>query len=288
MVEYSNPIPPDHMNRGKDSGLRDLMLLGIGGLGLLVAVMFGLMLLGGAVGRMIPFSYELAVVEHFAPQAVTRPDSGRALELQELADRLARHMRLPEDMRITVHYDNDPQVNAFATVGGQVIILGGLLSNVKSENELAMVMAHEIAHIKNRDVAANLFGAAIMALFYTAFFGGEGVSTDIFQGAGGLLRLGFSREAERQADADALRALVREYGHANGAVDLFETLDAANIEAGGGLLNDFEMLRTHPSIDKRIAAVKELANELEAPLEGPLAPLSNTLGSAPSLGKSAK
>ncbi|MEM6902420.1 MAG: M48 family metalloprotease [Pseudomonadota bacterium] len=289
MVEYSNPIPPDHMNRGDQRIWRDLVVLGLGGVGILFVSLYLLMLLGGVIGRMIPFSYEYALVKYVSPSSVTRAEAGQAYELQKLADRLAAHMNLPEDMEITVHYSADPQVNAFATIGGQIYILEGLISRVESENELAMVVAHEIAHIKHRDVSANLFAALVANLFYMTFIGSEGVDNYAFSTSNTLLTLGISREAERMADAAALRALAAEYGHANGSRELFRTLEASLPDQDLSLLDDLEILKTHPSIDKRIAAIETLVNELEVSLHGPLVPLTDGLkGTSPTTNPATK
>ena len=55
-----------------------------------------------------------------------------------------------------MHYDASDTVNAFATLGGHVVIYRGLLEKLPNENVVAMVVAHEIAHIKHRDPVAAL------------------------------------------------------------------------------------------------------------------------------------
>ena len=97
-----------------------------------------------------------------------------------------------------------------------------------SENALAMVIAHEIAHVRHRDPIAALGGGATLALLL-AIAGGNVQS--LAPQVAGLVQRGYSREAERLADEDALGALERFYGHAGGAADVFRQLGAARTGA---------------------------------------------------------
>lgn len=63
---------------------------------------------------------------------------------------------LPASIKVTVHYIDEPVINAFATIGGHVFIYRGLIDAITSENGLSMVLAHEIAHINNRHPIAAL------------------------------------------------------------------------------------------------------------------------------------
>ena len=204
MVKYENPHIPDHMNRSQTNPLWDFTLLGLLVIGTIAALVFLAFVIGGFLGRLIPFSGEQWIVRQINPDWLERPTTGKAAELQELADRLTAHMNLPDGMEIVVHYVDDPTVNAFATVGGQVVMFRGLVSRVKSENELAMVMAHEIAHIKHRDVASSMGGAFLAAVVYSMLLGNDGINGNLLNSASGLLQLSFSRSAESAADAEGL------------------------------------------------------------------------------------
>ena len=107
----------------------------------------------------IPYRYE-AKLAATLPSLVGVPntESGRQVqtELQALADRLAASMQMPEGMQVRVGYRDQDTVNAFATIGGQLVFFRGLLARIENEDALAMVMAHELAHLKHRHVSAAL------------------------------------------------------------------------------------------------------------------------------------
>jgi predicted Zn-dependent protease len=181
-------------------------------------------------------------------------------------------MDLPEDLRITVHYLDEPDINAFATLGGHVFVLRGLIARVPDENALAMVMAHEIAHAANRDVAANMGGALLLQLVLGTVTGMSQETVDgLIWGPNALLLRQFSREAERAADRDALAAVAATYGHTAGADAFFRILLD---EIGETLPNEGpEFLSTHPLTAGRIEELGALAEARGWTPEGEATPL---------------
>lgn len=272
MVEYSNPKVPDEVNITRNSSAYDLVLLGLLAIGSLAALVFLVFFLGGFLGRLIPFETERNMVAWVDEGLLEPATEGPSGALQELVDRLTPHMDLPEGMSVVVRYEVNPLVNAFATVGGQITIMSGLIDEMESENELAMVLAHEMAHIKHRDVASALGGSILLGLSYSLIFG-DSSAGGLFTNAGGLMQLSFSRDAERAADLAALEAVTALYGHGNGSIALYEILRDAETEIPGGWLNKAEVLRTHPNIENRIEYLEQAARAREINMAGPLTPL---------------
>ena len=272
MVEYSNPKVPDEVNISRNSTAHDFVLLGLLAIGSLAAIVFLIFFVGGFLGRLVPFETERNMVAWASPKLLDPATEGPSGALQDLADRLTPHMELPEGMTVVVRHEVNPLVNAFATVGGQITIMSGLIDEIESENELAMVLAHEMAHIKNRDVAGAIGGGILLSLTYSLVFG-DGGAGNIFGNAGSLMQLSFSREAERAADREALLAITSLYGHGNGSVQLLEVLKDSETEVPSMWSDSVEVLQTHPHVDNRIEALKALAQEQEISLTGPLTPL---------------
>jgi predicted Zn-dependent protease len=150
------------------------------------------------------------------------PSAGE-LKLQALLDELTRQM--PEsNFEYTVHIAQSPQVNALALPGGNILVFSGLLKEVKSENELSMVLAHELGHFAHRDQLRGLGRGAVFIVLSGAVFGVDSQITEFAQKALLTTELEFSRQQEAAADKFALGLLYKRYGHVGGAVDFFEHL----------------------------------------------------------------
>lgn len=241
---------PEGINADPEHPLKELAWLG-GGLLLLVVLVVAVMSFAAqGLARHIPFAYEQSITADFA--ADMEDDDGETQAwLQALADDLAAGMDLPEGMSIHVHYVDDDLVNAFATLGGHVVVFRGLLDATPNENALAMVLAHEIAHVRHRDPIVALGRGVLVATALAAVTGvsGNDVASRVLGDAGLMTSLHFSRKQESAADDAALEALARHYGHVAGATLIFEHFLADEKEAGFHIP---ELFATHPASQRRI------------------------------------
>lgn len=287
-MKFDNVPVPEGINVSRHSPLADLFLLGFGVIAILGLLGAGLYLFGGTLARYAPYSWEAALVEAvfqgmedveeagLGEHAAAAPAEAEVeAALQSLADRLAARMSLPEGMAVRVHYLDDDQVNAFATLGGRVFVLRGLIARLPDENALAMVMAHEIAHLANRDPAAALGGGLLLQLMLGLVLGEvPGALQGLVVGENTLVVRAFGREAERRADRDALAAVADLYGHVGGAGRIFEVFLEEWDRVGG---EGPALLSTHPLGRERIAAIEALAEAKGWPLEGERMPLPEAL-----------
>jgi predicted Zn-dependent protease len=137
-------------------------------------------------------------------------------------------------------------------------------------------MAHEIAHAANRDPAASLGGTLLLQLVLAVVLDSAPESLEgLIHGPNALLLTGFSREAERRADRDALAAVAALYGHVGGATTIFEVFleDAAR----SGAEEPPAFLGTHPLSRERIAGIKDRAKSRGWSLQGEATPLPPAL-----------
>ena len=208
--------------------------------------------------RYIPFHYEHSLAQSFIKE-IDRPHPFDE-KLAPLAKKLAGAMDLPDGVEVTVHYADENVVNAFATIGGHVVIYRGLVEKLESENALAMVVAHEIAHIKHRHPIRSLGRGVVVMLALMALAGvqGDDLVGSIVGSAGSLTLLGFSRAQENEADASALAAVNSVYGHTAGAFQLYEVLLEEHGESGKNLP---VFLSTHPLTSERMLALREIVRE---------------------------
>ena len=219
----------------------------------------------------LPFSAEVALAQRLVDQPVKPEHAARTAELQRVADQVAERMALPVGMAVVVTYSNSAVVNAYATVGGRIQVFKGLLHELHSEEALAALLAHEIAHVKHRHVAASLGRGLAVALLLSVVSADAGAAAAeaALGSAAGFTMLGYSREQEAQADQEALQAVVALHGHAGGLVELFTRLGQADKGPGPKL----EALNSHPLTEARLAAVQAQARERGWPTSGALTPL---------------
>ena len=249
-MEYSNPEIPEGINSSKAHPLKEFLWLTSGVLASIFVLIFALVVFVDVLTAYIPFSIEKKIP---FPEFEVGTEQGPLPEyLQSLADRIVKSEDLPDEMKITIHYLDDETVNAFATLGGHVFFFRGLLEKLPNENALAMLMAHEIAHVKHRHPIKSLGRGLVagLALSVISTTAGDAIMGNFLGEAGYLTILKYSREMELEADDTAINALKSIYGHLGGADDLFKIL-----KEQAGSLEPPEFFSTHPLTDDRIAEI---------------------------------
>lgn len=153
------------------------------------------------------------------------------------------------------HVAESDELNAFAIPGGHMVVYTGLLKAVKRPEELAGVLAHEMAHVTQRHSLRNMIEALGLSLIVQTIFGdASGLVALASEGSETLLRQKFSRDTEREADDIGWDLLVLANIDPRGMIDFFRTMQseleksAATAAVDGGL----SFLSTHPATSERI------------------------------------
>ena len=159
------------------------------------------------------------------------------------------------------------EVNAFCMPGGKIVVYEGLLPLVSSEDELAVVIGHEVAHAvakhSNERMSQELisqYGASILnATLSTKSAAVQTIGGTVF-GLGAQLgvMLPYSRQHEYEADYMGLVFMTMAGYNPNSAITFWQKMSAAS---GGGSSSDF--MSTHPSDSKRIAEIQRRLPEME-------------------------
>ncbi len=209
-MKLENPPQPEQYDPDAEQPVRELVILLVAVLAITLVATAALAWLAGGLAPRLPFTVEREFMA--GKMAVDERYAAESAELQRLAERIAAAMALDADMKLTLHYSDDLAVNAYATLGGHVVVHRGLIARVGSENALAAVLAHEIAHIRHRHPAAAAGrGIAVgLALTVVSAAVGNRVSEWIVGTTGMGVLLSYSREQETAADEDALRAVATE------------------------------------------------------------------------------
>ena len=176
-------------------------------------------------------------------------------ELQDYVESLTREMYtlVDDDQEIRVQVIKGDTINAFATLGGYIFVFEGLIDAVDNENALAMVLAHEIAHVHHRDPLLST-GRAILIQLAISTLSGSGIDPNSVDTSSDVLLNTYSRDQELAADELALTLLQQKYGHVGGATTLFELIDDYSPES-------IEFLSTHPDTGARIDQIKAIADD---------------------------
>jgi len=271
---YENRIPSEGINVTRVHPLKQFFQLAIAALVLIIALVFFLQLSGAWLAKRIPFAFELDVMQELdIAFGDDEKHADMVAYLNELALQLSAHMAVPEGMQFRVHYSDDDVFNAFATVGGNLLFYKSLLEKMPNENTLAMVMAHEIAHVVHRDPIASLGGGVVSTLGLLALTGSTGSAGSMLSNAGALTSMQFTRKMESVADEAAVAALHGHYGHVNGSATLFEIFSQQQAVQGHSTdwLDGFAS--THPTEENRIQDIHENARANGWSTSGSLTPL---------------
>ena len=248
--------------------------------GLLMAVLFA-----GAMNFFMYYASSSMVLRMYRARVVTQQE---APDLHATVDRLRQRAGL---LMPTVAIAPQDQPNAFATGRNPehavVCVTQGILQLVPPE-ELEGVLAHELAHIKNRDmllqtITATMAGAISMLGNFALFFGGRDdenrnpiatlVMVLVAPIAASLIQLAISRQREFKADAvgaeisgkplqlasalEKLDAYAKRIPmNVSPAAAPLAQVNPLQAQGGGGMLALFS---THPSTEQRVARLRALA-----------------------------
>jgi len=259
---YENLPVPNEVNVGNTSAASEFVKLVIALVLFCIVLVVAVNISARYLAPYIPFHYEVSLTESVSKKLNDDTSSPSRQYLQELANSLAARMALPDDMFLIVHINSSQMPNAFATFGGHIIVTQGLLDLVDSENALAMVLAHEIAHIKHRDPIAAAGSSVVISIVMGILFGNSDLTT-ISNASGLLTQFNYSRAQESAADQAAIDALIQYYGHINGAETFFKKM----LEKPWSDNAPPEFLSTHPNTPKRLANIETLrVNHTNKPL----------------------
>ncbi len=263
------------------------------GVGFLIGGQSGMVIALAVAAAMNLFAYwnsDKMVLSMYGAREV---DERSAPELYALVRQLASAAALPMPR---LYVMENPQPNAFATgrnpEHAAVAVTTGLLNTVNRE-ELSGVLAHELGHIKHRDtllmtITATIAGAISMLANFGFYFGGSRNSNNnigfigslllLILGplAAGLVQMAISRTREYEADREGAEISRRPLALASalqkiaGIAEQVPNMPAERNPASAHLfiVNPLSGARmdnlfaTHPSVENRVARLREIAREM--------------------------
>lgn len=234
---------------------------------------FNLPQLGGHTGSIAASIKEretgLDVLRSLRARGLLIEDPEVNLWIRSLGNRLtARAPSTPNPFYFVVARNTD--INAFATLGGVIVINSGLILSTSTESELAAVLSHEIAHVTQRHIPrmiakaeSNKFatGAALLAGVLAATKDAEAGSAIINATLATTLhqQLAFGREAESEADRVGLRILASSGLNPQGMPRFLQKLEQYGDSKTAEIR---EFLQNHPLTIKRVSDTSVRASQL--------------------------
>lgn len=256
----------DNVNVSKNHPLKELFWL-TGGLFLVVGLLFFSLgfFADWAVTKTSP-DIENWLGEKALKQFPAKPNGKLQARLGTIVGNLPHHSPLHE-YRFTAYLGDKDVINAIALPGGNIIVYSGLLKQVESENELTMILAHELGHFAHRDHLKGLGRGLSLAVAATLLFGYDNPASDIISNTFLTYQAKYSQTQEEDADLFGLDLLVQTYGHAGGATAFFERI-AKHAGSRGSYF-----LASHPHPELRIQELQARIAEQGYAVE-PVQPLS--------------
>jgi predicted Zn-dependent protease len=205
----------------------------------------------------------IAMFEDLKRQHRPSTDKDRVAQLQRVGERISKVVfwDMPDADWEFVVFDVPTEVNAFAMGGGKVGVFSGLFKIIENDDQLASVIAHEIAHVTAKHIHEQLSREMMVnagGLVGGVALMGAGANVLTSQGlmnvyglTAGVSGLAFSRKHELEADYIGLMYMARAGYNPEESPKVFDKLDeiAASMPAQPAILS------THPSNPERITAL---------------------------------
>lgn len=247
-LKKDGPVNTLHQKALKNkTNVTVLILIALGGLAALY--FFAVPFLGDLIGANLPYSMEQKLGS-FLGDAMLDKNVKRSENLT----RFAAQLKLDPKYPLEILYSSDTEVtNAFALMGGKIVVYQPILSLTKSPEELAGLLAHEYGHIRlkhsSRSIIKSMLGYFIISILINDM---SGLSAVLLQNADSLRNLQYSRQMEEEADKFGLKLLEESGINPEGMPSLFkqfEKLERSKLP---------EFLVTHPNTKSRITYLNEM------------------------------
>ncbi len=189
--------------------------------------------------------------KQMAENILNQNSASESALLNNISSRLVDRLKTQHKFHFFLLKSDEP--NAYALPGGWIFFTDSMLKVCSDENEIAFVLSHEIGHVIKRHSFNKLladYSLSMIGKFLRVNGFLQNVIGDITQQ---FLSKKYSRENEYEADNFAVDLMKSAKYDVNSAIKFFEKLKA--MEEKSEFFPDY--FSTHPSTDKRIAAIKE-------------------------------
>mgnify|MGYP001052651936 CR=1 FL=1 len=171
----------------------------------------------------------------------------------------SKHIRYRTEFEWKVYIVHDDKtLNAFVTPGGYIFVYTGLIHYLDTEDQLAGVLGHEIAHAERRHSIKNLNKRMGTSIALTILLGRSSAGNL----ANTLLGLTFNRSSEREADKYSVMYLADTPYRCNALSDFFDRMAKENTQKKAAWLS------THPASEDRVVNINRQAQNINCVKKG--------------------
>jgi Zn-dependent protease with chaperone function len=220
---------------------------------LIIIIIFIYILLGfivDIIAEKIPPETEQLLAYNYIKIFETKKITEKEKLLQKFLNEIVKYSDL-KGRKFKIRIMESNQVNALALPGGTIVILSGLLKTIKTENQLAYVLSHELGHYAHRDHLRGLGRILVLSLITTVLFGSDTFYNKSMANSINGIQLKYTRAQETRADLYAVDLLYKKYKNVAGATDLLSIF--SKNEPMPKLISFFT---THPHYIDRINTIK--------------------------------
>ncbi|CAG5069993.1 Beta-barrel assembly-enhancing protease [Dyadobacter sp. CECT 9623] len=224
-------------------------------IGLLVGIYFIILPFAAEkIAARIPRSMEIKLGETLYQNVIS------GYKKNELLSQKVNHFAKAIDFQTTypirISVVNKKEINAFALPGGHIVVFDEIIKKMKTKEELAALLAHEVSHVHYQHSLKSIFRSMGGYLFISLLFSDvSAIVAMVAENSNMLLNLTYSRALETEADMNAGKIFKAQGIGMKGLVDLFKVLQT------GGQEETNRLLSTHPLTDERMRNAMALARE---------------------------
>ncbi|GEP08334.1 M48 family metallopeptidase [Methylobacterium gnaphalii] len=247
-------------DEGRGGMLRLVLWSIAAGISVLLVAIYGVPAAAAIIAPLVPQEVETRfgaavdgqVVSLLGDPPLCDGAAGKAV-LDRLVTRMTEGAVLPGPLVVSVR--RHTMANALTLPGARVIVLSDLIEKANTPDEFAGVLAHEIGHVAHRDPTQSVITAGGVSFLLSLILGDLTGSTVIVGVGQAAIAAGYSRNAERAADAYGVAMMLRAGGDGAALATILERIDKDAEKEG----SPTGFLRSHPYTKERAATIRRLA-----------------------------
>lgn len=251
---YLNVIE-DNVNVGKSNVGIEFIILISG----IAALIFGLYIFADTIGNFF--------IDRMSDETQMKIENAFSYNIQQTVNNQEEDIRVLENIRdeivpldkklqgkskFPIYEINKKEINAFVTPNGTIFFTKGLLKEIKDEEVLTFILAHELGHYAHRDHLKTISRQIIISAVISIFSVGNNNLDITINSISDLNSLNYSRKQEKEADLYANQIIYKLYGRNTGAVEFFKFLEKKD-----KMPEYLQYFSTHPSTKQRLKLIQQ-------------------------------